>query len=961
MKNKPLLLTFFLVLITSNVLFPQSKVEIKMMFYDAESWILFEDYKEALPIYQQLLKFSPNNANYKYRIGQCYINTPGEKDKSITFLEEAVKNINPSYKEGRFKETGAPYDSYYYLANAYRINNQLDKALETYNEFLKNIDLRIYDTAVVNLQIQSCLNAKELMGIPQFVKETNIGNDINENDSEFNPVVSDNEDLMVYSRSEAFYDAILMSSKVNGIWSSPTNMNELLRIDRDIYPTSLSKDGRTLYLYSSVDYDGIIYTSTLDQGTWGPLVRLNENINTKYWESHAAISHDDKKLYFTSNRKGGYEGLDIYVSERDSTGDWGKAKNLGPVINTPYNEDTPFLSEDDRTLYFSSRGHFNIGGYDIFYSTLLDNGDWSVPLNVGYPLNSTDDDVFFKPIKEGYQGYIAKYDPDGFGRQDIYRIEIFSDKHPRKFLVRGMVRIADLVGSNFDPVKISAISKMNPDQIIIVYSNPETGEFELEVPHGNYDLEFDARGGEKMSQNLNLPINNPSDSFLLQEITIPRTDFIADMFVESNQNVSVTEGDTIIFPVKTEPGSTLIIEHFQGDSLIFTEQVMVKDSLYSFKMVPLPGNNRVSFISSDRFNNKTSTDIFITREKAIISQPVARPEYTRIIAERQVAAFLDMQKNRADDNLKRIIARTETENKEFAEIDDLVSYLKEEALKDNISTEDVDLLALKVAVMDNVLTQAAVDLIARNSDGELKKLLSGTDIYRENLKTWTDLQNFILERSEGRITPEDLNIAANRILTKPDPDIAGYRDKLSYIFESIEGGEFLSQAVTATENKKISDRGEWLQSVYNESITKGLTVGEMARIFSLLTTTPGTDIKEFYENLLAASEEPFLSWLKTVDLSEEGIKTPEELLAFILRKTENDKLLKDSFFRSMAGLITAENIPAAEILKQVSAGEEKNFWYLWLISGALLMFIIIYKRRKKDKKNKLNKEEPRIT
>ena len=185
-------------------------------------------------------------------------------------------------------------------------------------------------------------------------------------------------------------------------------MNEILKVDQDLFPTSISKDGKTLYLYSSADYDGIIYTSKFENGTWSPLVKLNDNINTKYWESHATISHDDKKLYFTSNRKGTYGGLDIYVSKRDSTGDWGPAVNLGPVINTPYNEESPFLTSDDKTLFFSSRGHFNMGGYDIFYSTLLDNGEWSVPLNVGYPLNTTDDDVFFNPKNEGYEGYIAK-------------------------------------------------------------------------------------------------------------------------------------------------------------------------------------------------------------------------------------------------------------------------------------------------------------------------------------------------------------------------------------------------------------------------------------------------------------------------------------------------------------------------------------------------------------------------
>ena len=364
----------------------QSKAENRDKFYDAESSVLFEDYKEALPLYLQLLKSYPDNANFKYRIGQCYINTPGEKAKAISYLEDAVKHIDTKYQEGKFRETGAPYDVLYYLANAYRITNQLDKAIDTYEQFKKNLDTEIYDSVVVNLQIRSCRNAKELMKMPLFIKKTNLGRMINGTGSEFNPVVSDKEDMIVFSRGEAFYDAILYSTKVNGQWTGPINMNEILKVDRDIFPSSLSRDGKTLYLYSSADYDGTIYTSKFEKGTWQPLVRLNDNINTKYWESHATISHDNKKLYFTSNRKGSFGGLDIYLSKRDSTGDWGPAVNLGPVINTPYNEESPFLTQDDKTLFFSSRGHFNMGGYDIFYSTLLDNGEWSVPLNVGYPL-----------------------------------------------------------------------------------------------------------------------------------------------------------------------------------------------------------------------------------------------------------------------------------------------------------------------------------------------------------------------------------------------------------------------------------------------------------------------------------------------------------------------------------------------------------------------------------------------
>ena len=665
MMKRLVLLSWLLATLINSDLISQSKVKIKNNFYDAESWILFEDYKEALPLYQQLLKIYPTNSNFKYRIGQCYINTPGEKEKAMSYLEDAVKNINPEYKQGKFRETGAPYDALYYLANAYRINNQLEKALQTYELFRKNLNTEVYDTTIVKLQMQSCLNAMELMSMPLYVKEKNLGNIINKSNSEFNPVVSDNEDMLVFSRSEAFYDAILYSTRTNGQWSVPLNMNELLKVDKDLFPTSLSKDGKDLYLYSSADYDGIIYTSRFENGNWSPLVKLNENINTKYWESHATISHDNKKLYFTSNRKGTLGGLDIYVSKRDSTGDWGPAVNLGPVINTPYNEESPFLSQDDKTLFFSSRGHFNMGGYDIFYSTLLANGEWSVHLNVGYPLNSTDDDVFFKPLNEGYEGYFAKDSTDGFGKQDIYRIEIFSNDHPRKFFVRGMVKVADLISNINDSVKISTMNIKNPNQTLIVYSNPKTGEYEFQLPQGNYQITYEGEGGKKIVRDLDLPLTNQSDSFVLPGTILPRTDFVADLNVESNKTISVSKGDPILFTLKVEPKSLLTVEHWVGNSLVSVEQFSISDSTFNYKMVPSMGDNKVVFKLTDRFNNTTTTDVFITREKNIIKQPLIRPEYSRVIAKNQIAALTAMLKSRADDKLKKVIEGADTEKQQF--------------------------------------------------------------------------------------------------------------------------------------------------------------------------------------------------------------------------------------------------------------------------------------------------------
>jgi hypothetical protein len=946
--NRYALFSFVMAFLILPDTFSQSRLEIKNYFYDAESWILFEDYKEALPIYQILLKVSPTNANYKYRIGQCYINTPGEKEKAVSYLEDAVKNINPDYKEGKFRETKAPYDALYYLANAYRINNQLDKALETYKLFKQNLDPDVYDSNIVNFQIQSCLNARDLMNKPLFIKQNLLNSSINESSSEFNPVISDDENFLFFARSEKLYDAILYSTKTNGDWSGPMNMNEILKVDRDLFPTSISKDGKTLYLYSSADYDGIIYSSKLENGVWSPIMKLNENINTKFWESHATISHDNKKLYFTSNRTGSLGGLDIYVSRRDSTGDWGPAENLGPVVNTEYNEESPFLSQDDKTLFFSSRGHFNMGGYDIFYTTLLDNGQWSVPLNAGYPLNSTDDDVFFKPLKDGYTGYFAKESPGGFGKQDIYRIEIFSDAHPRKFLVRGMVKIADLLSSDRDSVRVSAVN--NTGQTFVVYSRPATGEYQFELPHGKYQITYEGEGGQKITRNVELPLQNPSDSFVLPGTILPKTDFMADLNVGTSKNISVSKGDSILFPLKVEPRSVLTIEHWDGDKLLSTEQFFVTDSIFNYKMAP-KGNEKVVFKLADRFNNTTTTEVFITKEKE--EAPLIRPEYNRVIARKQIDALTSMLESRAGDQLKKIIKEADVSKQKFGQVDDMISYLKEKSREKGISSEEIDKLALNVAVRDNVLTQAAMDYMAKYADGDLKKILEDLNIYDEKLKTWTDLQDYILKKTNGGITPEELNKIAAGILADADPSIAVLRDKILTYSKNSESGAIIRESVATVDMRNIKVKGKWLQAFYSEAIKQGLTHNQMADLLAAIGELPGTTAQELLDDLIEHAEEPLLSALKAIDLRKEKIKTSADLISWLLANPDKLKYPEDLIFKAISNLITSNDIPEDKIIPQEVKGKKVLGWILPVVLIAfLLLFLLLFKRRKKDSSRK---------
>jgi hypothetical protein len=415
---------FLLVTVVFNLsLIAQEKDNLQETFLEAEYFLMNEDYSDALSYYLQLYEKLPDNANLAYCIGVCYLNIPGKKNLSVSYLETASKNMSAKHKEGSFSQVTAPYDALFYLATAYRINYKFDKAKETFIRYSgtllpddhENLDF-------IKHEIEVCDMAKEMISRPVSFSEENIGELFNDDKSNFNPIISADGKSFAYMVSLKFYDAIMFSRLINGKWTAPVNITPELQSDGDFYISCLSSDGKLIFLSRDDNYNSDIYSSSFNGNTWSKTVKLNKNINTKYWESHGFISDDGEQLIFASDRPGGFGGLDLYIS-RKVNGDWGPAVNLGPEINTQFNEDRPFLVNNEKTLFFSSQGHENIGGYDIFRSDIQSNGLWSKPKNLGYPLNTPDDNIFFMPIGNGKSGYYSiMKESAGYGKEDIYKI-----------------------------------------------------------------------------------------------------------------------------------------------------------------------------------------------------------------------------------------------------------------------------------------------------------------------------------------------------------------------------------------------------------------------------------------------------------------------------------------------------------------------------------------------------------
>jgi tetratricopeptide (TPR) repeat protein len=390
---------------------------------DADYYLMDKDFKKALNNYLTVLKTEPDNADVKYKIGICYLNSENEKAKSIPYLQEASLKVSKKYNSSSFKETNAPFDAFFLLGSAYRINNQLDEAMSAYTSYKNYLDPKDdYNLSVVEQYLKNCEYAKSMKDHPVQLTTVNLGSPVNTVTANYNAVISgDGKTLFYTSPSRQGYD-VFMCTRVDSTWSSPKMMTSALGSSKYMLTTDLSHDGQTLLLTLEDPLNSDILVSHLAKGRWSKAEPLPKEINSKYNETHASLSTDGKTIFFTSDRKGGLGDLDIYKSVLDVKGSWGKAENLGPIINTRYNEETPFMAEQGDKLFFSSEGHEGMGGYDIYYY------DFSNPaegvINLGFPLNSTDNDLFYLPVGDGMTGYYSLAASDGLGGRDIYRITV---------------------------------------------------------------------------------------------------------------------------------------------------------------------------------------------------------------------------------------------------------------------------------------------------------------------------------------------------------------------------------------------------------------------------------------------------------------------------------------------------------------------------------------------------------
>jgi hypothetical protein len=521
--------------------------EMRSVFTEAESHYLFGEYELANPLYLILNDYLPGNANIKYKIGNCYINIPGEQKKAIPFLEEAVMNASYEAKPESFRETRAPLDALFSLATAYRINNQFKLALDTYSRLNEELSEKgeMINMDFIDQQIEACNTALMMIEEPvKFIKR-DMGSYLNPGSINSHPAVSGDGSSLVFTEQRGLENVIFYSRKVQGVWKEPVDITRQLGDARDCSSSSLNYDGTVLYLYKNDQYDGNIYVSEFDGTGWSGIRKLNKNINTKYYESHASVSMDGKRLYFTSNREGGMGGLDIYVSELNQRGEWGVPENLGKTINTPFNENTPFITADDSLLFFSSEGHYNMGGYDLFKAAKQGNG-WKTPENLGYPLSTSDDDLFYQPFNQGANGYYSMY--TGYKEKRIQYITMGEDPGSYKFEIKGIITLSDTVIEFNKDFMVLLTLQDGGDTLDISFPNRTTGFYHFQVKPDAYHLIWKGKGYLSQSKSLEIKENQKATSEVIDILLEPDPDYTPEVVekVDYSQMKIVDEIDSSV-------------------------------------------------------------------------------------------------------------------------------------------------------------------------------------------------------------------------------------------------------------------------------------------------------------------------------------------------------------------------------------------------------------------------------
>ncbi len=580
---------------------------------------------QAELVMDKLLLFKQDNSNYNYRKG--YLLMEGRRDyaNAIPYLLKAIKNTKPHFDAFNTKEESAPADAFYHLATCYHYKYDFDEAIKHYNSFLTASFSKSSLIEIAKIKIAQCELGKKLIEKPVKVKLLNMGKEINNSFPDYSPVISlDGSALYFTSRrpwegnqTEMFRDPAINQypedvyvsyMDYDSSWTTATRLDFCLP-ERNEATIGVSPGERRIYLYEDSTGSGDIYYTDFYAQKFNDIKKLEiENVNTKYWETHCFFTNDGSKAFFSSDRLGGLGGRDLYMCLKTSDSTWSEPRNLGSKINSVLDEDAPFVSVDNKTLYYSSNGEKSIGGFDILISDLDVDGNYSDSRNVGYPFNSTNDDIYYTTTIDGLRGYMASYRENGQGEKDIY--EISNDFLGVKSIavLKGLIRMRDFSPLPEDfavSMTIKCLNCEDSKSLRTLFPRVTDGYFFTDLqPCKSYELSF-----MKAGDTLNM-YKNQFSTACTQNYQEIYKEVILDVESEKVYPVIKYAIDGIIADVKTNlviPNSKIEVIDLYTNSILET---IYTDTNGAFKLISIKNNY---FGDTIKYELKVSAENYLTQ------------------------------------------------------------------------------------------------------------------------------------------------------------------------------------------------------------------------------------------------------------------------------------------------------------------------------------------------------------
>lgn len=485
-----------IILCLSVDLFSQSKSGSKKQdIYDADEHFKHKNYLMAIPIYKAELKKDKNNKKIKYNLGICYLNTKINREESIKYFEDYSK------------EDKGEEEVWINLGRAYLLNNRIEDAKTAFEKFKS---LKPKEAKKVERYLENCNNAEKFIDAPSNVTFQNLGKEINSDEPDYYPFVSADETVLAFTsrrkenvggkkvEMDGYHSSDVYYSKIeNNNWTKAFNAGKTINTGLDEQVVGLRPDGLELYVYlDHIDKFGDLYVSARkDVNTEFPKPKLCDPLINAKVETSGCLNEDGSIMVFARRDKI-TSNSDLYVCKKLPNGKWGMAQKLPPVINTEYNEDFPYLSNDCATLYFASEGHNSMGGYDLFKTEWnVNENTFSEPQNLGYPINSTDDDRNICVTPDDRVAYISAFRPGGFGDLDLYRIKFNENDQISKIFV-GQIYLGDTTAKS-KPKNYTVSMIVTNAQNKIEYNftpHSKTGRFVMSLPAGFYKLSIVSAG-----------------------------------------------------------------------------------------------------------------------------------------------------------------------------------------------------------------------------------------------------------------------------------------------------------------------------------------------------------------------------------------------------------------------------------------------------------------------------------